>query len=249
MRAHARIVAVCDAAGRTRLPTLRSEVPLVLRETPEGVYLVGGAGGPLGGDELDLDVDIGDGAQLALRSAAAVLAQPGPNGGVSRQRTRVRLGPHATFVLRPEPLVSVARSEHHVHTEVTLHGSSTVVLLEELVLGRHAEPPGRVRSRIRVVRDGDAVLTHELDVGGDAPGWSSSAVLGAARAMVQQIVIGPDAPGAASSRRDDDRGVYTAWLPVTDGVAVLLSLGPTLLDARAGADSLATASRSGAPWR
>src|SRR5579862_7258838 len=80
VRASASIVAELDAAGVTRLPVLASEVPLVLRRTPEAVYLIGGAAGPLGGDLLSLSISVGAGATLRMRSAAASIALPGLEG-------------------------------------------------------------------------------------------------------------------------------------------------------------------------
>ncbi len=252
MHASARVVAVHDRdRGCTSLPTLRSEVPLVLRQTPDAVYLVGGAAGPLGGDLLELDIDVGDHADLVLRSAAAVLAQPGPLGGSSLQRTIVRVGRDASLVMRLEPMVSVVGSDHRIDIDVALHPTSRLVLVEELVLGRHAEASGRVATRLRVERDGQALLTHELDLGGDAPAWSSSVVLGGARAVVQQLLVGPDAPTAVRVHRDDVRGTYAAFMPLAAQAAMLLALAPSLLEARAAAVAVggATASRSGAPSR
>ena len=54
MRAHASARAA-RVGAETRLVELRSDPPLVLRATPAGLHLVGGAGGPLGGDELALE--------------------------------------------------------------------------------------------------------------------------------------------------------------------------------------------------
>jgi urease accessory protein len=246
--------------GETRLVTLRSEAPLLLRRTPGGVHLVGGAAGPLGGDDLALDIDVGDRASLVVRSAAATLAQPGPRGGSSLLRTTLRVGDDGALVMHPEPLVSVVGSHHVMDTGVALGRHATLHLVEELVLGRHDEPPGRVRTRTRLEREGVALLTHELDVGTGAPGWPSAAVIGAARAVVQHVVVGPDAPSRPLVLRDDVQGCHAAWLPFSPHAAVLLALAPTLLEARRAADRLAatttaaasgpaTACRSGAPSR
>ena len=64
MRAYARVVAEADGHGGTRLVRLRGEPPLLPRRTgtgtgPATVHLVGGAAGPLGGDELRLDIEVG----------------------------------------------------------------------------------------------------------------------------------------------------------------------------------------------
>ena len=68
MRAVARVVAEPDGRGGTRLARLRSQAPLILRGTPESVYLVGGAGGPLGGDDLTIEIDVRPGAELTVRA-------------------------------------------------------------------------------------------------------------------------------------------------------------------------------------
>ena len=49
--ASASIVAVAGPDGVTRLPVLASQVPLALRRTPDAVYVIGGAAGPIGGDD------------------------------------------------------------------------------------------------------------------------------------------------------------------------------------------------------
>ena len=56
--------------GRTVLTTLRSQVPLRLRETCDGLTVVASAFGPLGGDRTALDVTLGPGARLTVGSAA-----------------------------------------------------------------------------------------------------------------------------------------------------------------------------------
>ena len=80
---------------------LRSDGPLALRETPRGVYLVGTAAGPLGGDDLALDIDVGPGACLVIRSAAAMLLLPGPEGGESALRITRPGRPGRPAGLRP----------------------------------------------------------------------------------------------------------------------------------------------------
>jgi urease accessory protein len=74
-------VTVDAADGRQRIR--RSHAwPVVLRRTgPRRVHLVHAAGGPLGGDELGLDVEVGAGAGVAVHSAGATLVQPGPRAG------------------------------------------------------------------------------------------------------------------------------------------------------------------------
>jgi len=68
VNASAAVAVEIDAGGRLRLARLRAQAPLVLRPTGPGqVHLVGGAAGPLPGDRLCLDVEVGPGARLTVR--------------------------------------------------------------------------------------------------------------------------------------------------------------------------------------
>jgi urease accessory protein len=214
---------------------LRSEAPLVLRETRDALYVVGGAGGPLGGDEIELAVDVESGASLRVCSAAATLAQPGPRGERSLMRTRLRVGEDACLTWRPEPQVSVRGSHHVVETVVDLEAGARLELLEELVLGRWDEPSGRVTSRLRVTRCGAPVVVHDLDVGGDAVGWASSAVLGGARAVRTEVRCGVP---AGPTRTHLDGSTRAASFAVAPDVTLVVALAPSLARARTAAHAL-----------
>src|SRR6202020_255278 len=105
VHASASIVAVLGAGGVTRLPVLSSQVPLVLRRTPDAVYVVGGAAGPIGGDELALRISVGAGAFLRVRTAAASIALPGPEGLESVLRITIDVEAGARLEYLPEPVV------------------------------------------------------------------------------------------------------------------------------------------------
>jgi urease accessory protein len=186
--AHAAVTAECDASGRTRLTRLRSDGPLAVRETSDGVYLVGAAAGPLGGDELELDLEVGPGARLAIRSAATTLTLPGD--GESRFTVRARVGEGGHLDFAPEPTVAAAGCHHRAIADVTLAQGATLRWYEELILGRHRERPGRHTSRIDVVVGGVPLLRHELRL--DDPAiHGSRAVLGAAKAAGSVVLAGP----------------------------------------------------------
>ena len=229
MRAHASARAE-HVEGRTRLVELRSEAPLVLRSTPDALYLVGGAAGPLGGDDLALDLVVGCGACLAVRSAAATLAQPGSGSAPSRATLRFEVGDASTLDWHPEPLVSVRGSDHLVDTTVSLSRGARLNLIDELVLGRAGEAPGRIRVHCRVARDGTILLAHDLDLGPGSPGWDGAAVMGGARALISTLRVGPDAPTTASVIAED--GARAAWMPLAPEAALLLAIGPNLLATR-----------------
>lgn len=210
-RAWAAVTAECDAEGRTRLTRLRSDGPLALREAGDAVYLVGAAAGPLGGDDLGLDLEVGPGARLAIRSAATTLTLPGD--GESRFTVRARVGEDGHLDFAPEPTVAATGCHHRAVAEITLTGGATLRWYEELVLGRHGEQPGRYGSRFDVTVDGAPLLRHELRLD-DPRTYGSGAVLGAARAVGTVLLAGP---GLTDQ-------------PITgDGLAVMPLAGPGVL--------------------
>ena len=163
LTARAAVAARADGTGRTRVTVLRSDGPLALRETPLGVYLIGTAAGPLGGDDLALDIDVGPGSRLVIRSAAGMLLLPGPHGGRSALAIRARVGPGGHLDFAPQPTVAAAGCDHRASAEIELAAGATLRWREEIVLGRHGEHPGRCTSRLDVTLAG-APLT-----GGSSP--------------------------------------------------------------------------------
>lgn len=189
MRALARVVAEADGDGVSRLTGLRSEAPLVLRETADALYLVSGAGGPLAGDDLVLEVDVGPGATLTVRTAAASVALGG--GAPSRVRVEARVGAGGTLRWLPEPVVAARGCDHRMEATVDVAAGGRMTWREEIVLGRHGEPPGSVASRLAVDAGGTPLLRHELAVGPSAPHAGGPAIVGAARAVGTLLVVDP----------------------------------------------------------
>ncbi|MGI8335307.1 urease accessory protein UreD [Actinomadura scrupuli] len=217
--AHAAVTAECDASGRTRLTRLRSDGPLAVRETGEAVYLVGAAAGPLGGDELELDLEVGPGAELAIRSVAAMLALPGD--GESRFTVRARVGAGGRLDFAPEPTVAASGARHRSVCEVTLAEGAVLRWREEVILGRHGEAPGRHTGRIDVTYAGAPLLRHELRL--DDPAiYGGRAVLGTATAAGSVVLAGP---GLVEEPRTGE------------GLAVLPLAGPGVLVSATAADS------------
>ncbi|ASW54850.1 urease accessory protein UreD [Plantactinospora sp. KBS50] len=200
MRARARVVAEADGRGGTRLTRMRGETPLLLRRTgpaggPATVHLVGGAAGPLGGDDLRLDLEVGPGATLCLGTVAASVALPARSGAGSRFTVRATVAGGGTLHWLPEQTVAAARCRHRTDATVELAESATLLWRDELVCGRHAEPAGEVEVSTRV-RYADRPLLHQTLAVGGAPGWDGPAVLGGAKATGSLLRVGPDAATA-----------------------------------------------------
>jgi len=221
VRARARLVVDCDPRGRSVVRELRSEVPIVLRRSRDAVYLVGGAAGPLGGDDLRLDVVVAPGARLAIRSAAASVALPGPTGARSRFEVQAEVGARAFLDWAPGPVVATARCGHDVLSRIIADADGCVRWREELVAGRTGEEAGSVTARLVIDVDGRPVLRHELRIGAGAPGWDGPAVLDGARAVGSLALLGL----APAARRAQNGTARTRVLELEHGGVLVTSVG------------------------
>lgn len=179
------------------MAVLRSQAPLLLRRTPDGVFLVGGAAGPLGGDDLHLRVHVCSGAVLRLRSVAASLAQPDPAGRPSDMSIDVDVESGAALDWAPEPLVLTTGAHHRVHTSINLHGDAALRWRDVTVLGRHDEQSGLLDQNVTLTQDGAELLCQQHSWGAGAPlGWAGPAVLAGARVVASEIAVrqGPARP-------------------------------------------------------
>jgi urease accessory protein len=179
------------AGGSSRLTRMVSAAPLAWRRTPDAVYLVGTAATPVGDDDVEVVVNVRPGAALVVRSAAATMVWGSTTSpGGSRQRTSVDLGEGASLDWHPEPLIATSTCHHRQHVSVRMAPSASLRWTEEIVLGRHREPPGRLDLRIDIDIDGQPLLRHQLIIGPTSPGWNGPAVLAGHRATGLLIVAG-----------------------------------------------------------
>jgi urease accessory protein len=218
MRASA-AVATAYRAGRTTLPTLRSAPPLTLRQTgPYTVHLISTAAGPLGGDELELHLDVAPGTTLELGSVASTLVLPGAGGSVMRVTADVGEGADLRFA--PEPTVLAAGCHHTMTVRLALAPEARVFWREEIVLGRHNERPGRCHTRFDATVGGRPLLRQELSIGDGLD--ASPAVYAGATCVGTTLITGRERPDPA----------------VADGVAVLPLAGPGTVVSALAADAV-----------
>ncbi len=172
-------------------------------------------------------MDLGPGAHVWVRSVAATIALPGPHESESTLDITAHVAEGARLCWSPQPLI-VARGAHHRTTaRVELAADARLVWREETLLGRHGEPPGSVATRLRVQRDGRALLDHTLAVGPPYPGSLGAAVTGADTAIGTIVIVNPDwasvppADRLTLPTRDAASGAVTV-MPLP-GPAVLVS--------------------------
>lgn len=185
------------------------------------VWLAAGAAGPIGGDNLQLHVDVGPGASLCMRHVAASLALPGPRGEPSQMKVVINVAADGTLAWLPEPLIAAHGCDHRTSTQVTLERGARLFLREELLLGRHAEQSGSVRQRLRVTIEGHPLHDQDLRID-PREAACCLPVTGGRRAIGSLLVVDPAMEAqwnpASAAVVDTD----TAVMPL-GGPAVLIS--------------------------
>jgi urease accessory protein len=188
VKARARIVA--GPGGPYTARVLRSDLPIVLRPADDAVHLAQGAAGPLGGDDLELSIEVPDFCSLRLRAVASTLVLPSAAGGVARIAIRASVGAGASLELLLEPVVVADRAAVDLVTDIRMAAGARLLWREEVVLGRYGETGGTATARIDVVQDGIPLLRTGFHLRGGDRVTHGPAVLGPARAVGALLQIG-----------------------------------------------------------
>lgn len=172
---------------------LRSHPPLALRPLPSSgattrLAIVQSAACLVEGDDVRLSVTVGPGAALEVVELSATLAHPVAERAVCL-RTDIEVGAGGRLVWCEQPLILAAGTDLVREVRLTLVGDARALHGEALVLGRDGEEPGRANSRLRVTRDGTAVLDETVTLGAGTA-WASPAVLGSARSVTAMTLLG-----------------------------------------------------------
>lgn len=235
VRATAYIRAAHDGS-RTIVPLMRNGGPFHLHQTPPHsgwarVSVISSMCAPLGGDRLALDITAGEHARLEVSTAAATIALPGSTAAPATYDVRLTVADHAMLTWLPKPLISARDSTLHQTCAVDLAPTAAVLLREEQLLGRTAEPPGHLTTRLTVRRGGRPVIDQQTAYGGTAPAWDGPAVLGGHRATGQLLVVDPHltADGPAILVGDSGEAGHAVLTPLARHPALLATAtAPTL---------------------
>lgn len=231
MICEAQIKTALRADGSTAIDQLGSTPPLRLMPTPDGIFIVGAAAGPLNGDRIALEIEVAPGTVLNVRSAAASMAWPGTSPVASQFSIKAKLGPGARLNWLPEPIVPIAGSLHRVVAEIDLAPGAAIVWREEIMLGRHNEHSGELSSRIEITRAQRPLLRQELVVGASA--HDSPAVLAGHQATGSLTLFAPEL-----KQLDPD---FSSQIAAPDGEMAVLELeagGRQIVASAAGATRL-----------
>jgi urease accessory protein len=200
------------------------------------VWLVGAAATLLEGDHLRIELRVGAGCRLTVRTVAAQVVHPCPGGGSARFDVTATVGVGGALWWRPEPVVLCAGSRYRARAEVELGAGARCQWWDELVLGRWGEDRSAIGCRTELVVDVDG-RPRVRDGLRDGPGWLGPAVLGDARYLGARWLIGEEPPAAATG--PPSRG-EAPWLALAGGghVQRVLDADPLTGRARLGVDDV-----------
>ncbi len=140
----------------------------------------------LGGDEVHVDVTVGAGCLLELEDVGGTIAYRA-DGRRSSWTMTVRVEDGGALLWRGLPFVVTDGADVERRTTIDLATGATAVIRETLVLGRHGEDGGRLRSSFTATDAKGPLLIEQLDLDGLAP---EPGVLGAHRVLDTVIALG-----------------------------------------------------------
>jgi urease accessory protein len=130
----------------------------------------------------------------------------------------------------PEPVVVSSGARHSTVVRASVEAGGSLVVRDEVLLGRHGEAGGRYRSSLRVDYAGRPLLRHSLDVGGADAVSLGPAVLAGYRGVGALLVVDGGCDFADSGR-------------VSEGVVVMPLAGPGVLVTALAKDAVTLRSR------
>jgi urease accessory protein len=248
VRARARIVVERDGTGRSVVRELRSQAPLTLlpqrgvlagRSPVATVHMVGSATAPLGGDDVELHVDVGPGADLVLTGVAAAIALPAAGTTVeSSLAVRMRVADGGSLQYLPKPTIVSRRADHRGELSAELGAGARLRCHEVLVAGRSGEAAGRYRGRTVVREAGRPLLVQEQELG-DLDLHTSPAYLAGRRVLGCEVLVWGEDPSEAAV------GEWWSLVPLAHRGALATAVGP---DAVSAGRSLAAAVAAHPGW-
>jgi urease accessory protein len=180
-------IEVGEGRTRTRHGLLRAQ-QLPSRHGWTRIGLVATEALLLGGDTVELEVSLGDGARLELFEVAGTVAYHG-HDRPSAWRVRMTLAAGARLQCRGEPFVVADGADVDRSLDLDLQPSARAVLREVVVFGRSGEQGGRLRNRTCLRVGGEPVLLEDQCL--DGPARLFPGILGGCRVIDTVILLGP----------------------------------------------------------
>lgn len=127
----------------------------------------------LGGDRMDMEISVGPGCELLIEDIGGTGAYPVRDSAEQQSpaewNVTVRIAAEGRLLWKGLPFVVATGADVMRRTAVELGAGARVLLRETLVLGRHGETGGRIRSTLEVTDPGGPVLLEDLMLAGAHP--------------------------------------------------------------------------------
>lgn len=223
-RSHGRaMVRFALRAGQMKLIDLaqsgsaKAMLPRVFGPVPEAVFM-NTSGGLTGGDSLEYRIQLDAGARLTATTQTAERAYA-TNGDSAQVRVKVEVGAGGHLDWLPQETILFEAANVTRKTEINLAEGASALLVESLVLGRHAMGEvlrhARLTDHRMIRRQARPFWAETLRIDPDVLASAASpAILGGAKAMAVIALVAQNAEDAASALHA---------LPVHDGAEMAVS--------------------------
>jgi urease accessory protein len=193
-------------AGLYQRQPLRLMLPRVELDEPPLAVIVNCGGGLVGGDRLEIDIEVGAGAALRVTGQAAekVYRSAGPE---TRVDTRYQVGAGGWLEVLPQGTILFQGVNLRRLSELRLTSGGRAMLGEVLVLGRHAMGEALTRGRVhdgwRIFCNDRLVWADALHLGEDMAGvLDAGAGFAGAKALATFIHAGAGASALLDAARE-----------------------------------------------
>ena len=134
-------------------------------------YLLHPPGGIVGGDRLDLTLQLDPGAHALVTTPAANKFYRS-SGAAARINQTLRVDDSASLEFLPQESILFNASNSHLHSQLHLTGNARIICWDIVCLGRPAGnagfKQGQCQQRMDVIHDEQPVLTDRLRFNGDS---------------------------------------------------------------------------------
>ena len=197
-------IAVAVDDGRTRLARLfqdgcaKIRLPRDARAAGLEAVLINSSGGLTGGDYMEWQASVGDGARLTLSTQACEKVYRARDGQ-AQQRVALILGEDARLDWVPQETILFDGGALSRRLDADLAAGARLLAVEAVILGRTAMDEtvrhGVLRDRWRIRREGRLMFADDLRLDGAiADVGARAAVLDGGRAFASLLLVDEDAP-------------------------------------------------------
>jgi urease accessory protein len=215
--------------GKTQLGPLTIQRPFYPEGAPCHLYLLHPPGGVVGGDQLEVEIQVSDGAHALVTAPGATkfYRSAGPQG---RQTQRLTVAAGGVLEWFPHENIFFPGASCLLDTRIELVGDARFIGWDMQCLGRPAIAErfheGRVEIGLTLLRDDKPLLAERLRVAGEA-GLDGLAGLRGFPVCATFVATGADVETLEAARRRLSAGVeYPVGATLVDDLLLVRALAP-----------------------